>query len=74
MQFTDIKNKKDLEAYEYAKMREADEETREMFVEEKKAKKVAVNAIKKGLDNELISELTGLSIEQIEALRNETQE
>jgi hypothetical protein len=28
--------------------------------------------LKKGLDNELISELTGLSVEQIEELRNET--
>ncbi len=31
---------------------------------------IAKNAIKKGLDNQFIAELTGLSIEQIEALRN----
>lgn len=31
---------------------------------------IAKNAIKKGLENQFIAELTGLSIEQIEALRN----
>ena len=31
----------------------------------------AKNAIKKGLDNQFIAELTGLTVEQIEALRNE---
>jgi predicted transposase/invertase (TIGR01784 family) len=37
----------------------------------KKAVEIAKNAIKKGFDNETIAELTGLNIEQIEALRNE---
>lgn len=39
--------------------------------EKKKAIEVAKNAIKKGLDNETISELTGLSINEIEAIRVE---
>ena len=40
--------------------------------EEKGIEKVAVNAIQKGKSDELIIELTGLTKEQIEVLRNET--
>jgi predicted transposase/invertase (TIGR01784 family) len=36
-----------------------------------KKTEIAKNAIRKGLDNEFISELTGLTVEQIDALRNE---
>ncbi len=64
--------KEDLEAYQYAQLREMDDVAREMLVEEKKAKKIATNAIQKGLDNKTIAELTELSIEQIEQLRNTT--
>jgi predicted transposase/invertase (TIGR01784 family) len=42
----------------------------ETAVEEREIE-IAQTAIKKGLDNEFISELTGLTVEQIEALRNE---
>jgi predicted transposase/invertase (TIGR01784 family) len=63
-------DKKDLEAYQYAKMREADEENRERFVVEKNKIKIAINAIKKGFDDETIAELTELSTEQITELRN----
>jgi len=44
----------------------------ETAVEERKIE-IAQTAIRKGLDNEFISELTGLTVEQIEALRNETK-
>jgi predicted transposase/invertase (TIGR01784 family) len=64
-------SKKDLEAYDYERMRETDEKAEKMLVEENKAKKMAINAIKKGFDNETIAELTELTVEQIEQLRNE---
>jgi nitrogen regulatory protein PII-like uncharacterized protein len=41
---------------------------REVLVE------IAKNAIRKGLDNQFIRELTGLTLEQIEELRIETKE
>ncbi len=67
--------KKELEDYEYACMREGDEIARELFVEEKGAMRkqieIAKKAIKKGFDNETIIDLTDLTIEQIEKLRNE---
>ncbi len=44
----------------------------ETAVEEREIE-IAQTAIRKGLNNELISELTGLSVEQIEQLRNETK-
>jgi len=40
----------------------------ETVVEEREIE-IAKNAIKKGLDNEFISELTGLSVEKIERIR-----
>ena len=58
------------EAYQYARMRETDEITREMFVEEKKATLIAKKLIKRNLTNEEIAEDTGLTVEQIEQLRN----
>lgn len=37
--------------------------------ENKKAIEIVKNAIKKGMDNSIISDLTGLSNEEIEAIR-----
>ncbi|TAH30396.1 MAG: hypothetical protein EAZ06_03430 [Cytophagales bacterium] len=69
------RTKEDLEAYEYARMRETDEKAEKMLVEQKaelrKQIEIAKNGIKKGLDNQFVSDLTGLSIEQIEQLRKE---
>jgi predicted transposase/invertase (TIGR01784 family) len=63
-------SKADLEAYEYSIMREIDEKAEKMLVEENKAKKIAINSIRKGFDNETIAELTELTVEQIDLLRN----
>lgn len=65
--------KADIEAYEYARMRETDELAREMFVEEKKAITIAKKLIKRNLTNEEIAEDTGLKIDQIEKLRYEKE-
>ncbi len=66
--------RRDLEAYDYALMREADEITREMLVVQKAALnkqiEIAKNGISKGYDNQIIADLTDLTLEQIEALRN----
>ncbi|WP_448527961.1 Rpn family recombination-promoting nuclease/putative transposase [Raineya sp.] len=92
-------SKKDLEAYEYARMRETDEKAEKMKAEqvgfqkglekgiekgikkgvkkgikegiEKNKIETALKAIQKGLDNETISELTGLSLQEIENLRSQ---
>jgi predicted transposase/invertase (TIGR01784 family) len=70
-------SKKDLEAYSYEGMREADERAEKMFVEQKaelrKQIEMATKAIKRGFENETIADLTDLTIEQIEQLRNEKQ-
>ena len=63
--------KADLDAYEYAYMRETDDIAREMFVEEKKAIEIAKNAMLEGFDNQIIARITNLTIEQIEQLRHE---
>jgi predicted transposase/invertase (TIGR01784 family) len=64
----------DLDAYEYARIRETDEIAREMFIEEKakiqEKMEMAKKAIKKGFDNHTIVELAELTLEQIEALRH----
>jgi predicted transposase/invertase (TIGR01784 family) len=66
--------KEELEEYEYARMRETDEITREMLVEEKAKRdrdiEIAVNSILAGLQNDLIAQITGLTIERIQELRN----
>jgi predicted XRE-type DNA-binding protein len=62
--------KKDLEAYDYERMRETDEITREMFVEQKAKIDIAKKLIKRNLSNEEIAEDTGLTAEQIEQLRS----
>jgi predicted transposase/invertase (TIGR01784 family) len=61
--------KVDLEAYSYARMREVDEITREIFVIEKSKKEVAKNAILEGANDSFIAKITGLTLEQIEELR-----
>jgi predicted transposase/invertase (TIGR01784 family) len=66
--------KEELEEYEYARMRETDEITREMLVEENKAKQIAKNFIALGLDNDMIAKGTNLTNEQIEQLRNQRKE
>jgi predicted transposase/invertase (TIGR01784 family) len=65
--------KEELEEYEYARMREADEITREMLVIENRNFEIAKNLIDLGLDNTSISRATNLTIEQVESLRNEKQ-
>lgn len=62
--------KEDLEAYEYARMRETDDIAREMLVVEKIVKKL----IKTNLTNDEIADITGLGTEQIEFFRNEMNE
>ncbi len=42
----------------------------EFKVEERKATEIAIKSLNKGLDNEIIAEITGLTIEKIEELRN----
>ncbi|TAG03543.1 MAG: hypothetical protein EAZ44_05900, partial [Cytophagia bacterium] len=63
------------EAYEYARMRETDEKAEKMLVEQKAKTQekieIAKNGIKKGYDNIVISDITSLTIEQIEQLRKE---
>jgi predicted transposase/invertase (TIGR01784 family) len=65
--------KEELEEYDYAQMRETDEVTREMFVEENKAKKIARIMLADNEPIEKIVKYTGLTEEQVEALRNETK-
>jgi predicted transposase/invertase (TIGR01784 family) len=67
--------KDELEAYDYAFMREEDERAK-LDQAEKKGKtlerfETAKKAIKKGFDNETIIDLTGLTLEQIAQLRSE---
>jgi predicted transposase/invertase (TIGR01784 family) len=63
--------KADLDAYEYARMRETDDKAEKMLVEQKAKSEIAENFIALGLDNETIAKGTGLMVEQIEALRKE---
>ncbi|TAG02400.1 MAG: hypothetical protein EAZ44_07260, partial [Cytophagia bacterium] len=60
--YRDLKNSFDT-AFEEGEMKG------EIKGEIKKSKQVAINAIKKGFDNQIISELTGLSILEIEKIR-----
>ncbi len=63
----------DLEAYEYARMRETDDIARELLVEQKtelrKQIEIAKKMLRRGTDVEIIAEDTGLTLEQIENLR-----
>ncbi len=65
--------KQELEEYEYARMRETDEIAREMFVVEKRNLEIAINSILAGLQNDIITQITGLSLEQIQKLRTGTE-
>jgi predicted transposase/invertase (TIGR01784 family) len=49
-------------------------ETKQLVIEDKqeKALEIAKNALKKGADNQFIAEITGLSLEQIQTLRDES--
>ncbi len=64
--------KEELEEYEYAKMRETDEITREMLVEENKAKQIAAIMLNESEPVEKIAKYTGLTSEQIQELRRMT--
>ncbi len=65
----------ELEAYDYAFMREEDERAKldhaEKKGEQKKQLDIALKLIKRNLTNEEIAEDTGLTLEQIAQLRNE---
>jgi predicted transposase/invertase (TIGR01784 family) len=70
--------KKEVEEYEYARMRETDEVAEKMLLEERAKMKekfeIAKNAILEGSKNEFISKITGLTVEQVEQLRNPKEE
>ncbi len=53
---------------------ESAKEAYEWAAEQRRNIEIAQNGIKKGLDNEFISELTSLTLEQIQELRVETKE
>jgi hypothetical protein len=67
--------KKDLEAYSYEGMREADERAEKMFVEQKAKFSNQIEMAKTMLEdnepNERITRYTGLTVEQIEQLRSQ---
>jgi predicted transposase/invertase (TIGR01784 family) len=67
--------KADLEAYEYARMRESDDIAREMFIEEKAKNQrnieIAKSLLLTQMSNEEIAKHTGLTIEMIANLRYE---
>ncbi len=66
--------KSEVEEYEYAKIRETDEKTRELFLIESRDRQIGKNLIKLGSDDDFILSATGLSIAQIHELRKETNE
>jgi predicted transposase/invertase (TIGR01784 family) len=66
-------SKEEVEEYEYARMREADELTEKMLVIEKRNLEIAKKLIARNLSNEQIAEDTGLGLQQIELLRAETK-
>jgi predicted transposase/invertase (TIGR01784 family) len=69
--------KEELEEYEYVRMRETDEVAEKLLVKEKaklsKQIENAQNGISKGYDNQIISDITGLTVEQVEQLRIERE-
>lgn len=69
--------REELEEYEYARMRETDEKAERILVEEnakhKRNVEIATKLMKRNLTNEEIAEDTGLSVEQIQELRNEAK-
>ena len=62
--------KSELEEYDYVRMRETDEVTREMFVIENRSLEIGKNAIIAGATDNFIAEITGLTMEQIQELRD----
>jgi predicted transposase/invertase (TIGR01784 family) len=65
--------KEELEEYEYARMRETDEITREMLVVENRNLEIAKNLFKSNLSDEEIAQYTSLTVEQVQKLRAETE-
>lgn len=63
--------KAELEAYDYVLMREQDDRGRVTFAINKELKQVAINLMSQNLSNENIAKATGLSVEQINELREE---
>jgi predicted transposase/invertase (TIGR01784 family) len=66
--------KEDLEAYEYSRIRETDEKAEKMFVEQKARLssqiEIAKKMLERGAEIGIIAGDTGLTIEQIQELRN----
>ncbi len=63
--------KAELEAYDYVLMREQDDRGRLTFATKKLQKDIALKLINRNYLNENIAEDTGLTIEQVQKLRNE---
>ena len=64
--------KEELEEYEYARMRETDEITREMLVVENRNIEIAGNLLKSNLSDGEIARYTSLAVERVRELRAET--
>jgi hypothetical protein len=60
--------KEELDAYDYAAMREQDERGKFQLLEKRTKAAIARNMKAAGLDHDLISRLSGLSADEIEAL------
>lgn len=63
--------KEELHDYDYARLRESDEEASKLLVIEKKINEIAKNFIRLGLDDELIIQGTGLTSEEVHNLKKE---
>lgn len=63
--------KADVEAYEYAFLRESDDRAEKLLAVQKRSIEIAKKLINRNLTNEEIAEDTGLNPEQIEQLRRE---
>lgn len=59
-----------MEAYDYAFLRETDDKAEKILIEQKAKIEIARKLIKRNLTNEEIAEDTGLTLEQVEQLRN----
>jgi predicted transposase/invertase (TIGR01784 family) len=68
--------KADLEAYEYARLRETDDKAEKMLVEEKakneEKKQIAKKLLQSNLSDDEISQYTDLSVEEVKQLRANT--
>lgn len=62
--------KEDLEAYEYARIRETDDKAEKLLIEQKAKFEIAKSLLATTLSNEEIAKHTGLTVEQIKQLRN----